>query len=61
MLPVVHLEYALSEVEYFADVVSSPALADLAYDAYLIGHTRWFAGPDGAAMLDHLRQREPVS
>src|SRR5215470_2334832 len=61
MLPVVHLEYALSEVEYFADVVSSPALADLAYDAYLTGHTRWFAGPDGAAMLDHLRQREPVS
>ena len=61
MLPVVHLEYALSEVEYFADVVSSPALADLAYDAYLIGHTRWFAGPDGAAMLDHLRQRQPAS
>src|SRR5215467_199447 len=57
MLPVVHLEYALSEVEYFADVVSSPALADLAYDAYLTGHTRWFAGPDGAAMLDHLRRR----
>jgi Ser/Thr protein kinase RdoA (MazF antagonist) len=55
VLPVVHLEYALSEVEYFADVVASPALADLAYDTYLIGHTRWFAGPDGAALLDHLR------
>jgi Ser/Thr protein kinase RdoA (MazF antagonist) len=61
VLPVVHLEYALSEVEYFADVVASPALADLAYDAYLIGHTRWFADPDGAAMLGRLRQREPVS
>ncbi len=57
VLPVVHLEYALSEIEYFADVVASPALADLAYDAYLIGHTRWFAGPDGAAFLDHLRRR----
>ena len=57
VLPVVHLEYALSEIEYFADVVSSPALADLAYDTYLIGHTRWFAGPDGAAFLDHLRRR----
>jgi len=57
LLPVVHLEYALSEVEYFADVVASPALADLAYDTYLIGHTRWFAGPDGAAFLDHLRWR----
>ena len=57
VLPVVHLEYALSEIEYFADVVASPALADLAYDTYLIGHTRWFAGPDGAAFLDHLRWR----
>ena len=57
VLPVVHLEYALSEIEYFADVVASPALADLAYDTYLIGHTRWFAGPDGAAFLDHLRGR----
>ena len=59
VLPVVHLEYALSEVEYFAGVVSSPGLADLAYDTYLIGHTRWFAGPDGAALLDYLRDRHP--
>jgi Ser/Thr protein kinase RdoA (MazF antagonist) len=57
VLPVVHLEYALSEIEYFADVVASPALADLAYDTYFIGHTRWFAGPDGTAFLDHLRRR----
>jgi Ser/Thr protein kinase RdoA (MazF antagonist) len=57
VLPVVHLEYALSEIEYFADVVASPGLADLAYDTYLIGHTRWFAGGDGAATLDHLRRR----
>jgi Ser/Thr protein kinase RdoA (MazF antagonist) len=57
LLPVAHLEYALSEIEYFTDVVASPALADLAYDTYLVGHTRWFAGPDGAAFLDHLRRR----
>jgi Ser/Thr protein kinase RdoA (MazF antagonist) len=57
VLPVVHLEYALSEIEYFADVVASPGLADLTYDTYLIGHTRWFAGPDGSAMLEHLRRR----
>ncbi len=57
VLPVVHLEYALSEVEYFADVVASPGLADLAYGTYLVGHTRWFAGPDGAALLGHLRRR----
>jgi Ser/Thr protein kinase RdoA (MazF antagonist) len=59
VFPVVHVEYALSEVEYFADVVSSPANADLAYDGYLLGHAAWFATPDGAAVLDHLRRRAP--
>jgi Ser/Thr protein kinase RdoA (MazF antagonist) len=57
VFPVAHVEYALSEVEYFAQVVSSPANADLAYDGYLLGHAAWFATPDGAAVLDHLRRR----
>jgi Ser/Thr protein kinase RdoA (MazF antagonist) len=57
VLPVVHLEYALSEIEYFADVLKSPGLADLAYDGYLIGHTRWFEGAEGSAVTDHLRRR----
>ena len=57
VFPVVHVEYALSEVEYFAAVVSSPANADLAYDGYLLGHAAWFATPPGAAVLDHLRRR----
>jgi Ser/Thr protein kinase RdoA (MazF antagonist) len=57
VLPVVHLEYALSEIEYFSDVVDSPANADLAYHGYLLGHTRWFETAEGSAMLDHLQQR----
>ena len=57
VLPVVHLEYALSEIEYFAGVVHSPANADLAYDTYLVGHARWFEGPERSAVLRHLRQR----
>jgi Ser/Thr protein kinase RdoA (MazF antagonist) len=57
VFPVVHVEYALSEVEYFASVVSSPANADLAYDGYLLGHAAWFTTPPGAATLDHLRRR----
>jgi Ser/Thr protein kinase RdoA (MazF antagonist) len=57
VFPVVHVEYALSEVEYFGDVVGSPANADLAYHGYLIEHARWFNGPDGARVLDHLRRR----
>jgi Ser/Thr protein kinase RdoA (MazF antagonist) len=57
LLPVVHVEYALSEVEYFASVAGSPGNADLAYDTYLIGHTRWFGRQEGSALLSHLRQR----
>jgi Ser/Thr protein kinase RdoA (MazF antagonist) len=57
VFPVVHVEYALSEVEYFADVVSSPANADLAYDGYLLGHAAWFGTSDGVTVLDHLRRR----
>lgn len=57
VLAVVHLEYALSEIEYFADVVGSPELADLAYDTYLIGHARWFGEPEGSALLGYLRER----
>ena len=56
LLPVVHVEYALSEVEYFSDVVHSTANADLTYDTYLIGHTRWFEGPDGSELVDLVRR-----
>ena len=64
LLPVVHTEYALSEVEYFASVVRSPGHADLAYDTYLIGHARWFGTPDGRALLSHLQRwadRQPTA
>jgi Ser/Thr protein kinase RdoA (MazF antagonist) len=57
LLPVVHTEYALSEIEYFSDVVRSHGNADLAYHTYLIGHARWFRTPEGRALLNHLRER----
>jgi Ser/Thr protein kinase RdoA (MazF antagonist) len=57
ILPVVHFEYALSEVEYFAEVVRSPANADLAYDGYFIGHARWFEEAAGSMLLHHLQRR----
>jgi Ser/Thr protein kinase RdoA (MazF antagonist) len=53
LLPVVHLEYALSEVDYITGVVSSPGHAGLAYE-YLIGHARWFGQPQGSALLEFL-------
>jgi Ser/Thr protein kinase RdoA (MazF antagonist) len=57
VLPVVHLEFALSEVEYFAEVVHSSVNADLAYDGYLFGHVRWFEGRNGSRLVEHLGQR----
>jgi Ser/Thr protein kinase RdoA (MazF antagonist) len=63
VLPVAHLEYALSEADYFTGVAVSPARADLAYE-YLIGHARWFGQPPGRALLGflagHLRARLPA-
>ncbi len=56
VFPVVHVEYALSEVEYFGSVVDSPGNAELAYEGYLLEHARWASGPDGAEFLAHLRQ-----
>jgi Phosphotransferase enzyme family len=53
VLPVVHLEYALSEIDYFTSAVPSQAGADLAYD-YLIGHARWFSEPQGRTLLGFL-------
>lgn len=61
LLPVAHLEYALSEIEYFADVVRSLDSADLAYDVYLIGHTRWFDDQDGSLLIDCLQRRAVAS
>ncbi len=52
LLPVVHVEFALSEVEYFAAVTHSGANRDLAYRGYLLGHVQWFSTPDGQRLLD---------
>lgn len=56
LLPLVHLEQALSELEYFGSVVRSPANVGLAYEDYLLGHLAWFAGPPGQAFLGQLHR-----
>ncbi|MEI7036215.1 phosphotransferase enzyme family protein [Fulvimonas yonginensis] len=55
LLPLVHLDFALSEVEYFTAVTRSPANADVAYHTFLRGHAAWFATPAGRALLDGIR------
>jgi Ser/Thr protein kinase RdoA (MazF antagonist) len=57
LLPLVHVEFALSEVEYFHGILGSRAGADLAYHEFLVGHTAWFTGARGRDLLDALRRR----
>jgi len=55
VLAVCHVEYALSEVVYFATVVRDETDTALAANDYLIGHCQFFSGGEGAALVAHLR------
>jgi Ser/Thr protein kinase RdoA (MazF antagonist) len=55
LLPLVHVDFALSEVEYFHAITHAPAHADVAWETFLRGHAAWFATAPGQALLDGLR------
>jgi len=55
LLPLVHVDFALSEVEYFHAITHSTASADVAYQTFLRGHAEWFGTPAGQAMLRAIR------
>lgn len=57
LLPVVHVDFALSELEYYAGIVHSATNADAAWYTFLLGHAAWFATPPGAALLAAIRGR----
>jgi Ser/Thr protein kinase RdoA (MazF antagonist) len=57
LLPVVHVEFALNEADYFLAALASRERADVAYETYLLGHADWFAGTQGQALLAHLEGR----
>ena len=50
LLPLVHLDFALSEVEYF-NALADTQKSELAYDTFLRGHAAWFSTPPGHALL----------
>ncbi|HVV31438.1 MAG TPA: phosphotransferase [Mycobacteriales bacterium] len=52
-LPLVHVELALSELDYFTRIVPRSGDAELAY-RYLVDHARWFDGP-GQRLLRRIR------
>lgn len=55
LLPACHVEHALSEVEYFSTVVTSPREVALAYDGYFLGHLSWFSSVHAQELLGALR------
>jgi Ser/Thr protein kinase RdoA (MazF antagonist) len=57
ILPLVHVGYALTEIDYFHGTTHSAENADLAYFGFLLGHCAWFETPAGRSLLEHI-QRE---
>lgn len=55
VLPLVHLDFALSEVEYFEGITRRREHADVAYYTFLIGHAGWFGGAEGQGFLKAIR------
>lgn len=58
VLPVVHVDFALSEVDYFEGITRRRDHADVAYRTFLLGHAAWFAGAEGRALLETLRHAD---
>lgn len=55
LLPIVHVDFAVSEVEYYHAITGSRANADLAWFEFLQGHAAWFSSRHGRALLDAIR------
>jgi Ser/Thr protein kinase RdoA (MazF antagonist) len=59
-LPLVHVGYALTEIDYFHGTTRSADNADLAYHGFLLGHCAWFETVEGRALLDHVHRESQV-
>ncbi|MGW5569596.1 phosphotransferase enzyme family protein [Nocardia thailandica] len=55
LLPVAHLGYELSEIDYFLTVVHDRRAAEIAYEDWLLGHLRWYATPEGRDLREFVR------
>ncbi len=51
LLPLVHIEFALSEVDYFVGILDDRGQAKLAWQDYLIDHADWFLSRSGRDFL----------
>lgn len=55
LLPLVHIEFALSEVDYFYGLLSDRNQADLAWYGYFIDHAEWFQSAIGRDFLQSFK------
>ena len=56
MVALSHVEFALTEADYFLAVLHSPEKARVATHDYLVGHAKWFRGVGARKLLDPLRR-----
>ncbi|MQY19728.1 phosphotransferase enzyme family protein [Nocardia macrotermitis] len=54
ILPLVHIHYELSEIDYFRSVLPRPNRenAEIAYRSYFLGHLQWAASAPGRALRE---------
>ena len=56
MTALCHAEFALSETDYFLNVLHSQEKMHMACDGWLVGHARWFSSSAGIRLLDAIRR-----
>ena len=55
LLPLVHLDFALSEIDHYQGTFGARDQADQAWESFLLGHAAWFGTAPGQALLAALR------
>ncbi|MGW6423972.1 phosphotransferase enzyme family protein [Nocardia sp. NPDC055053] len=55
LLPLVHIGYELSEIDYFLTIAAEPRNAEIAYQDWLLGHLSWFRTPAGQELCALVR------
>lgn len=60
LLPLVHVDFALSEVAYYHAITRSKAHADLAWFDFLQGHAAWFRSAAGKDFLNTIARWKPA-
>ena len=60
MTALCHVEFAMSEADYFLGILHSEEKARLAYYGWMVKHAKWFLGSEGRVLLDAIRHRSRI-